>query len=349
MPPTARQTAGLLLKNNLRAPGAADATAPQYLQFIKVSGVERGVCVVCGAQERLPHSSLSTPQTHQSALLRALASDSKPIRSTAGTATAAVAVAGGVGAWPELLASLAAALDAAAAPTPTPAATAALAGALDTLHKIVEDAPAALEVIVAAAGGVRASALLIPRLLRAFASPSPDDRAAAATVVNGLAAGMPPALIDALPAYVEGLVALARDHAAPSPRRSGVAGLVALVAAAPDALAPAAPALVDLFVERLADPDASVTLEAADAWPALCDGCADAPPLRDALPRLVPALLAHMVYADGDEEVEAAEAAEAAAAANGGAAPRAARLRRRPLCRHRPPHRGRRHHVHLGR
>ena len=313
VPPAARQAAGLLLKNNLRAapPGAGD----EHGAYIKVRGRkgERG-----GESGHFLARPRPAPRlAPQSALLQALASPAKPVRTTAGTATAALVAAGGLAGWPELLATLAASLDARAPP-------AARAGALDALAKVVEDAPDALEVDVAAPGGgaARASGVLVPRLVALLAGGGPAGagaRARAATALAALAGGMPAALADALPGYVAGLLGLMRDPDA-RPRRAAAAALVALVHLAPDALAPDAATLVALFLAALADPDPDAALEAAEIWPALCEAAPDAPPLRDALPALVPALLANMVYADGDDEVAAAEAAEAAALGGRGAA-----------------------------
>ncbi|KAK9804853.1 hypothetical protein WJX72_008726 [[Myrmecia] bisecta] len=105
LPIEVRQSAGLLLKNNLKDQYAS--TTEEFRQYIKL------------------------------AMLHAISSPSKPLRHTVGTNVAVIVGAGGLATWPELLAAFVQCLESSDAN--------ALEGALDALFKICEDAPLQLE------------------------------------------------------------------------------------------------------------------------------------------------------------------------------------------------------------
>ena len=181
--PETRQTAGLLLKNHVRRCWAG--VAPQQQAFIKA------------------------------ALLSALPSPLRALRAVVGTVVSVVASAGGVQAWPELMARVVRSLDAGGPDE--------LDGSLGALHKICEEVPAQLDndmptlaALVAAPPGMSSAAaaamggpvlrpadLLCPRLLGLFASPDAAARVRAVGCVNMLAGFMPRALFADMDRYVE--------------------------------------------------------------------------------------------------------------------------------------------------
>ena len=258
---------------------------------------------------------------------------------------------GGLGEWPELLEAMVSALEGrgGGGNNGNDAAAAAVA-ALEALVAIAEDSPLSLSTPLPARAAVALAAqtpldALVPRLVslcRPGIVADDDARCGAAEALNlivsvGIGAsgsgqsstpsldlalpGTPPpsplapSVAACLPRLAAALFDLLSDATCARGRRAGAAGLVQLVVLAPGTLAvgPAASALVAAFVAASGDADAAVALEAAELWPALADVAPDSPPLRDALPALLPLLLKNMVYADDDEEVAEAEAAEAEA------------------------------------
>ncbi len=275
----------------------------------------------------------------RAALLAALGAPARAVRRAAGSAAVALAGAAGPGAWPELPAALAAALDSGAAER--------VEGALDVMAWLWEEHPLVLEGEAPPGSRARASDALLPRVLAvaaAAAAPSAADpaapdptaapRAAALAALNLAAGFMPAALVDRLDEYARALFAGARAPDA-RVRRAACAGLVQLAALAPELLEPHLPAVVEYMLASSEDSDPGVALEATEFWAAFPDSGLDPGALRPHLPALVPLLLRGMAYAEGDEEVEEAEAAEAEALAGGGPRPerdsdvRPAHLRRR--------------------
>lgn len=107
-PVEVRQSAGLLLKNNLREQYAS--TSEDFKTYIKL------------------------------ALLQALADPRQEIRHVVGTTVGAIVAAGGLPSWPELVAVLAQRLES--------SDVAQLEGALDAMFKLCEDMPSQLEAAV---------------------------------------------------------------------------------------------------------------------------------------------------------------------------------------------------------
>eukprot|EP00884_Botryococcus_braunii_P019984 jgi/Botrbrau1/666/Bobra.0161s0050.1 len=108
LPIEVRQSAGLLLKNNLKDQYAG--TTEEFRRYIKL------------------------------ALLHAIGNPSKPLRHTVGTNVAVIVGVGGLPTWPELLSAFVQCLE---SNDPN-----SLEGALDALYKIVEDTPVQLETSV---------------------------------------------------------------------------------------------------------------------------------------------------------------------------------------------------------
>jgi hypothetical protein len=207
LPIEVRQSAGLLLKNNLRAHYAS--IAEDFRAFIRA------------------------------ALLPVLGHTSRPLRHTAGTCAVTIVNHTGLGAWPELVAALAEGLDAGAdanrvegaldlvfkvregvayAAQPCRLSAGALrmasSGCRWTLQQpsmpltlqaptarpcraaqIAEDQPLQLDAAMPGGGG-RAADVLVPRVLALMGASAAELRALAVSTLNQLANIMPAALMD---------------------------------------------------------------------------------------------------------------------------------------------------------
>ncbi|KAI3424477.1 hypothetical protein D9Q98_010027 [Chlorella vulgaris] len=174
LPVEVRQTAGLLLKNNVRA--HYGSIAEDFRAFIRA------------------------------ALLPVLGHASRPLRHTAGTCAVTIVNLTGLGAWPELVVALAEGLDAGADSN-------RVEGALDLLYKIAEDQPLQLDAQMPG-GRQRVADLLVPRMLTLMGAPSADIRALTVSTLNQLANIMPNALMENMDSFLQGLFTLALDPSA---------------------------------------------------------------------------------------------------------------------------------------
>mmetsp|Transcript_21721 Transcript_21721/g.47478 ORF Transcript_21721/g.47478 Transcript_21721/m.47478 type:complete len:916 (+) Transcript_21721:105-2852(+) len=274
LPVEVRQSAGLLLKNNLKQQYVA--ASEEYKRYIK------------------------------DALLLVLPSPSRPLRQTAGTIASEIVGAAGLGAWTELVGTIANCLQSGSVDV--------LDGGLDTLYKIIEDHPSQMEVQLSAVPGTSATAssTLCGLLLKLMQSPHVDIRRQSVACLNLLAKDMPAGLLDSLDAYLQGLFALAHDTAA-GVRREVCIGLVQMLNVQPDRLAPFLYQIIEYMLASNEHDDEGVALESCEFWMSFCEARLDAELLRPFLPRLIPMLMKNMVYDEYDEEVHDAEAAESPA------------------------------------
>ncbi|KAF8063844.1 TRN1 [Scenedesmus sp. PABB004] len=275
LPLEVRQSAGLLLKNNLKAQYAG--LSEDFRNYIKGD------------------------------LLHVLSHPERVLRHTAGSITTTIVGALGLAGWPELVLWLSASL--------TPAAdAAALDGALDSLSKVVEDHPHEMDAqLVGASWGptpVAASGLLVPPLLVLLGSPAAEVRRRALAVLNDLFGQMPTGMVTALGQYTEAVFKLASDESA-GVRREVCIAFCHLIATHPELLADQLPQLIEYMLAGNQDADEGVALEAAEFWLAYCESDLGMELLVPALGRLIPVLMTNMVFDEYDEEVAAAEEAEA--------------------------------------
>lgn len=278
LPVEVRQSAGLLLKNSVRL--AYGGISEDFRSFIRA------------------------------ALLPVLGHPSRPLRHTAGTCAVTIVSHAGLGAWPELVAALAEGLGAGAGEPNR------VEGALDTLYKIAEEQP--LQLDAAMPGGQKAGDVLVPRLLGLLGAPSPDLRALAVSTLNQLSNVMPPALLDSMDSFLQGLFTLAVDPA-PAVRKAVCMGLVTMLMAVPERLQPSLPDLIEYMLKSTQDEDEGIAVEACEFWTAFCESEMDKDVLRPFLPRVLPVLLKNMAYEEFDEEVQEAEELEERALAGGAA------------------------------
>ena len=131
-----RQSAGLLLKNNLKQQYAG--TPPDYQEYIKVGLHQCGMLVPNGFMRRctlpqsaLAHLDLAANLRHrpQASLLLAIDHEARALRHVVGTTVATIVAVDGLGGWPQLLPALVRCLES--------DSVAAAEGALDALSKVV--------------------------------------------------------------------------------------------------------------------------------------------------------------------------------------------------------------------
>ena len=166
-----RQSAGLLLKNNLKTSWTT-TMSEEYRAFVRET------------------------------LVRSLGHGSRLIRTTCGTCVAVIVRCGGVENWPTLWPALAAAVE--------QGDDNSRDGALDALYKACEEVNGRLDVKVPGMSDSPAG-VLIPRLFALFQAPSAKVRQQSVGVVNMIAPCWPENHYALLDTYLQGLFALAND------------------------------------------------------------------------------------------------------------------------------------------
>ena len=278
-----RQTAGLLLKNNLKSGWHA------------ASGLNRVFI--------------------QNVLLRSLGHPSRFLRHTVGTCVSMIARAAGPTGWPEMYPALASAValeTAAADPN-------LLDGGLDAVYKVCEELNGRLDVPVAGMPEGSPAGMLLPKLLELVSGASgaaPGEvaaRRAGLGAINLMVPSWPQSHAHLMDAYLRGLFALALDTDS-GVRKEVCSGIVSLLYRAPEKLAPNMREVIAYMIERTSDGDEDVALESCEFWAAFCEADLERDTvevLREFTPKLIPMLLTNMKYAEDDEEVIAAEEDEA--------------------------------------
>jgi transportin-1 len=282
-PEEVRQTAGLLLKNNLKSGWRA------------ASGVNKTFI--------------------QNALLQSLGHPVRFLRHTVGTCVSMIARAAGPTGWPEMYPALA---DAIAAETAS-ADPNLLDGGLDAVYKVCEELNGRLDVPVPNMPEGSPAGLLLPKLLALVSGATGAGAAETAARRGGLGAinlmtpSWPQSHAHLMDAYLRGLFALALDTDG-GVRKEVCSGIVSLLYRAPEKLAPNMREVIAYMIERTSDGDEDVALESCEFWAAFCEADLERDTvevLREFTPKLIPMLLTNMKYAEDDEEVIAAEEDEA--------------------------------------
>ena len=282
-PEEVRQTAGLLLKNNLKSGWRA------------ASGVNKTFI--------------------QNALLQSLGHPVRFLRHTVGTCVSMIARAAGPTGWPEMYPALA---DAIAAETAS-ANPNLLDGGLDAVYKVCEELNGRLDVPVPNMPEGSPAGLLLPKLLALVSGATGAGAAETAARRGGLGAinlmvpSWPHSHAHLMDAYLRGLFALAMDTDS-GVRKEVCSGIVSLLYRAPEKLAPNMREVIAYMIERTSDGDEDVALESCEFWAAFCEADLERDTvevLREFTPKLIPMLLTNMKYAEDDEEVIAAEEDEA--------------------------------------
>ncbi len=265
-----RQIAGLLLKNSMRRRaeagiGAIDEATLKYME---------------------------------SAVLPLLSSHRIMIRRTAGSVVATlVSIVGERTAvvWPHLLPALSRGLDNFADAPGTPGHN-TVDGAFGALKKICEDAPGALDASCAG----RPLNDLIPKWLAYFRHPTVSFRCAALACINSFVVIMPGALAAKTNEYLQGLSSLTQDRNS-EVQKEVCTSLVSLFEVRADIMYPHLEQITSFMMAATDGQDESVALEACEFWMVFCEANPQAwSVLRNIFPRLIPLLLAKMVYSEMD-------------------------------------------------
>lgn len=226
-----------------------------------------------------------------------LTSPSVRVRTRGSILISTILKVGNLSAWPDLIPALAGALQTEGASGP------AIEGILTAVSIICSDHTQTLD---DAAFG-RPLVVLLPALLRHFASPVEAQRYLALKSVSEFLVDFPGALAAQEHALVAGLSALAKDPSA-RVRALVVRAFVTLSEVHIDVVLGSMPDIVEYAMASMRDADPLVALEAADLWAAIADQEMCRPCLLAALPRLVPLLLEKMVYSQ--EDIQAIEEEE---------------------------------------
>ena len=269
-----RQTAGLLLKNNLKT--GWQSTEPAHQAYI------------------------------QRALLPALGHPNRFLRHTVGTALSMITRAVGPRGWPGLYTTLAQILE-------QPPDANHVDGALDCVYKACEELNGRLDEQVQGMPEGSAAGLLISRLLPLMANPDVGIRRTALGSVNLMVPSWPNTHAAAMDTYLQGLFQLANDGDN-GVRKHVCSGIVSLLYRAPEKLVPNIRDVITYMIEMTNFGDEDVALESCEFWAAFCEADLDRDTvevLREFTPKLIPMLLTNMAYAEDDEEVLNAEDDEA--------------------------------------
>lgn len=290
VPDDVRQLAGLLLKNYV----------VRHAQAFVRGGGENGGAGASG-QEVRDYVKLQA--------LVAARDGNQSVRNTAGiliTTLATHTLRAGLPlgtSWPELFPALVEMLGS--------GQVSAIEGAFGSLLKILEDC--GQDIRADPSGyGQEVLSQLVPIFLSFFAAEHPSVRAAAVRAMNLLVPLKPTHLTVNMDAFVQALATLKDD---PSPRvRQGVCqALVALFKDGTDHLLSRLPEVMEFMLAKTQDGEEEVAREACEFWGVFCDyytGDAQrrvAEALRAFLPRLVPVLLAGMVFSQADREAMEAD------------------------------------------
>ena len=234
--------------------------------------------------------------------LQMLTSERQRVRTRGSIIISAILKAGNLSVWPDLVPTLARALETEGAPA------AAVDGVLTAVSIICDDQRAVLDEVEFG----RPLMVLLPVLLRYFGSPAEGQRYLALKAVQEFFVDFPGALAAQEKAVIAGLVALAKDPSA-RVRQLVCRAFVTLSELHVDVVLYSMADIVEYAMASMRDSDPLVALEAADLWQAIADQDLCRPFLQAALPRLVPLLLEKMVYSEDDiraiEEEEREQAA----------------------------------------
>ena len=268
-----RQTAGLLLKNNLKT--GWTSMRPEFRGYI------------------------------QRALLPGLGHASRFLRQTVGTAVSIIARAAGPTEWPDVYPALVQCIESGNEHL--------VDGGLDAIYKVCEELNGRLDGPVAGMPEGSPAGLLIPRLLQLMAHPTPGVRRSALGAINLMVPSWPSSHGAAMDTYLQGLFALAHDadNGVRKHVSAGIVGLLyrAPEKLSPN-MREVITFMIERTNDG--DEEValeSCEFWAAFCEADLESDTVDV--LREFTPKLIPMLLTNMAYAEDDEEVIAVEDDEA--------------------------------------
>lgn len=218
--------------------------------------------------------------------LHALRDQQVLIRSIAGNVLTTIISQGGILSWPEVLPELMTMLEEGSSQE----------GAFSALSKVCEDSANELNRDYS---GQRPLDFMIPKFLQYTGSPNPRVRADAIFCLNQFILQKADALFKHIDTFLASLFQSATDDA-PEVRKNVCQAIVLLLDARPDKLVPSLPGIVEYMLHSTQDGDEAVALEACEFWLEIGEQDQLKMALGPYLPKVIPVLLAGMVYSDMD-------------------------------------------------
>ncbi|KAG0090363.1 hypothetical protein BGZ93_009348 [Podila epicladia] len=220
--------------------------------------------------------------------LRHVGDPDADVRNTLGTVITTILSRNSIMSWPEVLPTLMGLLD---SQDPN-----VVEGSFKALAKICEDSADELDMEI---NGERPLNFMIPKIITYFQSPVVAIRVCALTCINQFITRKSQSFLVNVDAFVEGLGQLSGDNH-PDVRKHVCQAMVMLLEACSDKLIPQINNVVEYMLYSTKDDDESVALEACEFWLAFAEQEALQEHLRPHLNRVIPVLLAGMVYSDLD-------------------------------------------------
>ncbi|KAF8928125.1 hypothetical protein BGZ52_003693, partial [Haplosporangium bisporale] len=220
--------------------------------------------------------------------LRHVGDPDADVRNTLGTVITTILSRNSILSWPEVLPTLMGLLD---SQDPN-----VVEGSFKALAKICEDSADELDMEI---NGERPLNFMIPKIISYFQSPVVAIRVCALTCINQFITRKSQSFLVNVDAFVEGLGQLSGDND-PDVRKHVCQAMVMLLEARPDKLIPQINNVVEYMLYSTKDDDETVALEACEFWLAFAEQDALQEHLRPHLNRVIPVLLAGMVYSELD-------------------------------------------------
>jgi transportin-1 len=235
----------------------------------------------------------TTKEYIKSTIIHGLQDSMAMIRALAGNVMTEIVRQGGIMGWPQVLSELIGMVS----NTSGSVSSQAQEGGMSALLKICEDNRKALD---RQYQGQRPLGFLFPKLLELTTSPQAKVRADALASVNIFIPEKPQAVTENLDALLQQLFNLASDPS-DEVRKHVCRAFVHIADIAPEKIVPHMEGLVEYMVTQQRNPEnAELALDAAEFW--LCVG--EDENMRDHLgpylPKIIPVLLASMVYSEDE-------------------------------------------------
>jgi transportin-1 len=235
----------------------------------------------------------TTKEYIKSTIIHGLQDSMNMIRALAGNVMTEIVRQGGIMGWPQILSELIGMVS----NTSGSVSSQAQEGGMSALLKICEDNRKALD---RQYQGQRPLGYLFPKLLELTTSPLAKVRADALASVNIFIPEKPQAVTESLDALLQQLFNLASDPS-DEVRKHVCRAFVHIADIAPEKIVPHMEGLVEYMVTQQRNPqNAELALDAAEFW--LCVG--EDENMRDHLgpylPKIIPVLLASMVYSEDE-------------------------------------------------
>lgn len=249
------------------------------------------------------HKSIPPPKLSEikTSTLAMLQDQNDQLRTFAGTIITEIVQQGGLLQWPEILPELISLVENQTGNIPPKTQE----GAMSALAKVCEDNRRLLDKDFQ---GQKPMTVIVPKMLDFANHPLPQVRVFALGTLKTFIPQKSPVLMDSLNHYLSRVFERATDPEN-QVRRIVCQSLVQLVESKPEALAPNMEGLVGYILTQQQSSDPDLAMDAAEFWLSVGEQDALKGTMRPYLERIIPVLLAGMVY--GEEDVYRLEGDEA--------------------------------------